>query len=395
MTSLGSLEELHEAAVKRTGLDDFGDPGYRESMAVLMDSYGREAGLTEVGARWVRGMLETVLATRLRLQDAYARWPEGGQVAIRRPIFVTGLPRTGTTALHRLLCLDPQSQGMEHWLTEAPQPRPPRSSWSTNPDHQHMQQLIEAQHAAKPDMKGIHFMSPDMVEECWRAERLSMRSIAFQNTAHLPTYSAWLADQDMRPAYEAHRAMLRMIGLNDVDRRWVLKSPSHLFGLDALMATYPDALVIQTHRHPRTIVASVSSLNHHASAGTSTTYTPEMVGRNCLDLWARGVDRFAAARTRYSSDQFHDVHYEDFVSDAPGVVAGIYDHFGLTMGEDVRNAVSASHEESKASERRPVHRYALADFGLTESEVDERFAGYVGEHFRDAQPAGSATGSHA
>ena len=380
-TSLGSLEELHDSAAGRTRLDDFGDPGYREPMAVLMDSYDRDAGLTEAGVARTRDMLGTVLETRLRLQAAYARWPQAAHVGIPRPIFVTGLPRTGTTALHRLLCLDPQSQGLEHWLTEAPQPRPPRSTWAEDPDHQAMQQFLDARHAANPEMKGIHFMSPDMVEECWRAERLSMRSVAFQNTAYLPTYSDWLAAEDMGPAYDAHREMLRMIGLNDVDRRWVLKSPSHLFGLDALMATYPDALVIQTHRHPRTIVASVSSLNQRSSAGTSTTYTAELVGRSCLDLWARGVDRFAEARKRYAADQFVDVHYEDFVADAPSVVAGIYDHFGLSMDEDLRRAVAASHEESKASERRPVHRYALSDFGLTESEVDARFADYLAEHF--------------
>ncbi|KRF10462.1 sulfotransferase [Nocardioides sp. Soil796] len=381
VTTLGTIEELHEAASARAGLDDFGDPGYQEPMQVLMDSYVRDAGLTEAGVVRTRAMLGTVLETRLRLQQAYARWPQAAQVEIRRPIFVTGLPRTGTTALHRLLCLDPQSQGMEHWLTEAPQPRPPRSAWAENPDHQHMQQFLDAHHAANPDMKGIHFMSPDTVEECWRAERLSMRSIAFQNTAHLPGYSEWLAGQDLTPAYDAHREMLRMIGLNDPDRRWVLKSPSHLFGLDALMATYPDALIIQTHRHPRTIVASVSSLNQHASAGTSTTYTAKMVGQNCLELWAHGVERFAEARLKYPEEQFVDVHYEDFVADAPGVVARIHDTFGLPLGDDVKEAVAASHEESKASERRPDHRYSLSDFGLTEAEVDARFAGYMDEHF--------------
>ena len=386
-TTLGTLEELHHAASAGTGLDDFGDPGYREAMQVLMESYIHDAGLTEAGVQRIRAMLGTVLETRLRLQQAYTRWPKAADVAIRRPLFVTGLPRTGTTALHRLLCLDPAHQGLEHWLTEAPQPRPPKSSWADNPDHQRMQQFLDAHHEAKPEMKGIHFMSPDMVEECWRAERLSMRSIAFQNTAHLPTYSDWLATHDMAPAYEAHRDMLRMIGLDDLDRRWVLKSPSHLFGLDALMATYPDALVIQTHRHPRTIVASVSSLNHAASATTSTVFTADVVGRDCLDLWARGAETFRAARQRYDAAQFVDVYYEDFVADAPGVVEAIYQQFGLPSSREVHAGVIASHEQSKAGERRPVHRYSLSDFGLAESDVDAKFAGYVDEYF-------SATAAH-
>lgn len=383
-TTLGTIEELHEAATAETGLEDFGDTAYREPMRILLDSYENEAGLTEAGVHRYRNMLVMVLATRLRLRQAHSSWPEAADVAIRRPIFVTGLPRTGTTALHRLLCLDPASQGLEHWLTEAPQPRPPRSSWADNPDHQRMQRHLDERNADNPALKGIHFMSPDMVEECWRAERLSMRSIAFQNTAHLPTYSEWLATSDMTPAYEAHRDMLRMIGLQDADRRWVLKSPSHLFGLDALMATYPDALVIQTHRDPRTIVASVSSLNSSASAGTSIVYSADVVGRDCLDLWARGASTFLDTRRKYNPDQFIDVHYEDFVADAPGVVESIYRRFGMRLDGDVRAAIADSHEQSKANERRPVHRYSLSDFGLTESDVDSRFEGYVGEHFATA-----------
>lgn len=372
--TIGSLEELHAEATRATGLDDFGDPGYREGLQILLDSYQHDAGLTAAGVERIHAMLVTVLETRLRLAQARRDWPMATNVAIRRPIFVTGLPRTGTTALHRLLCLDPRSQGLEHWLTEAPQPRPPQETWAANAEHRRTAEEIGARNAEDPAMKGIHFMSADLVEECWRAERLSLRSIAFQNTAHLSTYAAWLAQQDMGPAYTVHRQMLQVIGLNDPDRHWVLKSPSHLFGLDALMATYPDALVIQTHRDPRTVIASVCSLNHHASVGTSTAFTPPVIGRDLLDLWARGAATFAEARRRYDPAQFVDVAYEDFVADAPAVVAGIHDQFGLPFADEVSAAVAASHEASKSSERRPVHSYALADFGLTDADVDEAFA---------------------
>ena len=220
--SLGTIEELHEEAARRTGLDDFGDPAYLDPMRRLLDSYHRDAGLTPAGVERTRGMLVTVLATRLRLVRARRQWPEASTAAVRRPIFVTGLPRTGTTALHRLLCLDPRNQGLEHWLTEAPQPRPPRETWPQNPDRARMATALAARQAASPELNGIHFMSPDMVEECWRAERISMLSIAFQNVAHLPSYGDWLANQDLHPAYAAHREMLQVIGLADQDRRGVL-----------------------------------------------------------------------------------------------------------------------------------------------------------------------------
>lgn len=376
-THLGTLEALHEEAARSVGLLDFGDTAYRIPMQHLLNSYDKDADLTPVGVERTRDMLVTVLKVRLQLQEAHRQWPEARATEIRRPIFVTGLPRTGTTALHRLLCLDPGSQGMEYWLTEAPQPRPPQESWADNPDYQAIAAPMVARRAANPQMNGIHFISPDTVEECWRAKRLSMLSIDFQNIAHLSSYSTWLADQDCRPAYEAHRDMLQVIGLHEQDRRWVLKSPSHLFGLEALMATYPDALVVQTHRDPRTVVASVSSLIQHAVVGTSNTLTAEAVGRDQLDMWSSGARRFAEARQRYDPAQFVDVAYDDFVSDAPGVVAAIYQAFGIPLGEEVRATVAASHEESKTSDRRPDHTYRLSDFGLTEGDVDKAFDGYA------------------
>ncbi|MFC0863164.1 sulfotransferase [Sphaerimonospora cavernae] len=380
--AIGTIEQLHEAAASATGLTDFGEDEYLDGLAVLLDSYASDAALTEQGAGWIRSMLRTVLESRLYAQESGKRHPEHADVEVRRPIFVTGLPRTGTTALHRLLCVNPASQGLEHWLTETPQPRPPRDAWPDNPGYRRMQKWIEARHAADPGFKGMHFMAPDIVEECWRVERQSMRSVAFENTAHLPSYSRWLAEQGMEPAYRMHRRMLQLIGLNDRDRRWVLKNPGHLFGLDALMRTYPDALVIQTHRDPRTIIASVSSLNERASAGNSTVFRGEVVGADMLELWARGAETFAAARKRYDPAQFIDVHYADFVADAVGVVETIYDRFGIELTGEVHAAIEASHAESKVSERRPVHRYQLADYGLTEEQVAERFAGYLAEFAR-------------
>jgi hypothetical protein len=376
--TIGTIEGLHAEATRETGLDDFGDPGYRDAMQVLLASYERDAGLTVAGVARTRAMFVTVLASRLRLRRARLDWPAAEDAPIRRPIFVTGLPRTGTTALHRLLCLDPRSQGLEHWLTEAPQPRPPRESWATNAEHRKVDEEIGVRNAEDPAMKGIHFMAADLVEECWRAERLSMLSIAFQNTAHLSSYAAWLAEQDMAPAYAAHREMLQVIGLHEPGRHWVLKSPSHLFGLDALMATYPDALVIQTHRDPRTVIASLCSLTRHASTGTSTAFTPPVIGRDLMDLWARGARTFAEARLHHDPAQFIDVSYDDFVADAPAVVAGIHDRFGLPFSDEVRAAVAASHEASTSSERRPDHRYALTDFGLTDADVDEAFGRIAG-----------------
>jgi hypothetical protein len=376
-TSVGTIEELHEAASAATGLSDFGDDDYLDAMAILLDGYETEAALTEPGRERIRSMFISVLGTRLYAEASWREHPEHRDVRLDRPIFVTGLPRTGTTALHRLLCGDPAHQGLEYWLAETPQPRPPRGTWPSNPGYQRTQAWIDARYAPNPEFKGVHFMAPDMVEECWRLERQSMRSITFENTAHLPAYSRWLAGQDMTPVYERHRRVLQLVGLPDQGRRWVLKNPGHLFALDALMTAYPDALIVQTHRDPRTILASVSSLNQQASAGTSAVFHGRVVGEDCLELWARGAEAFVAARRRHDPERFVDVQLDDFVRDAVATVESIYDRFGLVLTDEARRAIEVAHAESTSSERRPAHRYHLSDFGLTEQQVTTRFAAYL------------------
>ena len=170
----------------------------------------------------------------------------------------------------------------------------------------------------------VHYMAADQVEECWQLLRQSMRSISFECLAHLPGYSSWLRGQDWTGAYRRHRRNLQLIGLPDRDRRWVLKNPSHLFALDALLRVYPDALVIQTHRDPRTAIASVCSLAAQATAGWSATFRGEVIGRDQLETWASGLDLFTGARARHDPARFYDVVYDDFVADPLGTVAAVY-----------------------------------------------------------------------
>ena len=249
-TDVGTVEDLHASATKACGLDDFGveDDNYREALGVLLESYAREAGFTELGSKMSRFFVRNALVARLLSEAAWKQYPQHADVAIERPIFVTGLPRTGTTALHRLLSADPRHQGLELWLAEFPQPRPPRETWSENPVFQQLDAQFTKAHNENPDYTGLHYMTADDVEECWQLLRQSLHSVSYETLAHIPTYARWLAKQDWTRPYQRHRKNLQLIGLNDAEKRWVLKNPSHLFALDALFATYPDALVIQCHR---------------------------------------------------------------------------------------------------------------------------------------------------
>src|SRR5690606_38998435 len=169
--SVGTVEDLHASARKVTGLDDFGDDDYLEGLEVLLASYAGEAGLTPLGNRAQRAMLRGALAPRQFSEAAWRRHPEHADVPVERPIFVTGLPRTGTTALHRLLTADPAHQGLDLWLAEVPQPRPPRETWADDPVFQAIDAGYRRHHVENPEFMGVHYISADSVEECWQLLR--------------------------------------------------------------------------------------------------------------------------------------------------------------------------------------------------------------------------------
>ncbi len=370
---IGTFEDIRDAAVRTTGLTDFGGDEHEEGLRLLVDDLAGPAGLTPVGNYMQRAQVKSALVGRLLAQSGFAAHPSYVDVPVARPVLVTGLPRTGTTALHRLLTADPRHQGLELWLTEFPQPRPPRDTWPDNPVFAGIQAAYAQSHVANPEFLGIHYMDAASVEECWRLLRQSGTSIGFESLAYVPHYSAWLAKQDWTAAYARHKANLQLIGLHDTDRRWVLKNPSHLVALDAIMRVYPDALVVRTHRDPRVAVASACSLSAEATRGWSTVFEAEVIGRTQLELLSDAVARFESARPSYDAAQFVDVEYDGFVADPVGTVRAIYEAFGLDWTPEVAGRVAALDAASRHGPRRPSHRYDLADYGLTEADVLARF----------------------
>jgi hypothetical protein len=376
-TDVGTVADLKASAVKTVGLDDFGsdEDNYDEALSVLLDSYRCDADFTELGSKMSRFFLRNALVARLLSEASWKQYPQHADVPITAPMFVTGLPRTGTTALHRLLCGDPRHQGLQLWLAEFPQPRPPRETWPQNPVFAELDARFRKAHEENPDYTGLHYMTADEVEECWQLLRQSVHSVSYETLAHVPTYAGWLAGQDWTASYRRHRRNLQLIGLNDPEKRWVLKNPSHLFALDALFANYPDALVIQCHRPAETIMASMCSLAQHTTAGWSNTFVGATIGADSLDTWSRGLERFNAVRAYQNPDQFYDVDYTRLIRDPLGAVDDIYSHFGIEMTDEARAAIEATHEQSKRGPRAPKHTYSLADYGLTEDQVKDRFRG--------------------
>ncbi|MBB1058483.1 sulfotransferase [Dietzia sp. B19] len=382
---VGTVEDLHASASRAIGLEDFGDgeDRHRDALGVLLDSLHSDAGLTPAGSKYWRSVLKGAMVARLVSQAGFSADPAQADVEIERPVVVTGLPRTGTTALHRLLGADPANQGLELWLTEVPKPRPPREQWEDDPTYRGLRDLYAGFMSENPDYGGVHYISADDLEECWQLLRQSATAASYECLARLDGYSRWLEGVDWVPAYRRHKRNLQLIGADDPGRRWVLKNPSHLFALDALLEVYPDAVVVQTHRDPRKSMASMFSLAHRTAADWSTRFTPEYIGSSQLDLWARGVSEFDAVRARHEADPgsratFVDVNHRELIEDPAGVVERVYSAIGTELDEGVREAVETENARSLSGERAPAHRYTLADYGLSEDQVAERFDGYRG-----------------
>lgn len=367
---VGTYEDIAAAAVRTTGMSDFGGTAHEEGLRVLVEDLASpEAGLTPRGNYFQRSEVKSALVGVLLTQAQFAAHPEHRDVAIERPVFLMGLPRTGTTALHRYLHADPSTQGLEMWLTQYPQPRPPRETWEQDPIFNAMQQAFTAHHVESPEYMGIHYMDATTVEECWRLLRQTGKSNSYESLANVPRYTEWLKGQDWTDAYARHKQNLQLVGLNDTDKRWILKNPSHMTALDALMAVYPDALVVYTHREPVTCIASSCSLSAETTVDHSETYVGGVIGRTQLDLWSRSFHAFWDARPKYDQAQFADVAFKDLRDDPIGVTRGIYEQFELDWTPEVEAAIEAVDREAKSGHAAPRHSYSLEDYGLTEQQV--------------------------
>ncbi|WP_310528370.1 sulfotransferase [Nocardioides sp.] len=363
---VGSLEDITAAAVRSTGLTDFGDHGHEEGLTVLLEDYASASGLTGIGNYRMRGMVKGLLVAKLMARQGFLAHPASTDVAIEKPVFIMGLPRSGTTVLQRLLTADPGHQGLEQWLADLPQPRPPRDTWVDDPVFSAMQGGYAAFHDANPELAGLHYSDAASHEECWRLLQHTGRSVAFETQGYTPGYSEWLRGQDWMPAYERHRALLQLIGLGDADQRWILKNPSHLVALDAIRTVYPDAVIVVTHRDVVACTASMCSLAAASTRGCSDVFVGDTIGRTQLDLLVREQ---AAFRSSPHSQHVIDVAYDDLVGDPVSAVHGVYAAAGFDWSDAVAEAVSAELERSRSGVRAPRHAYDLADYGLTESQV--------------------------
>jgi hypothetical protein len=373
---LADLEdELHSAATRATGLHDFGNDDYKEGLRVLLEAYDTDPKLTEGGWQFAYGSVLGTLIARLHTQRGWIQHPPAAQAPIRNPLVITGIPRTGTTALHKLLSMDPQFQGLEHWLTEAPMIRPPRASWASLPAYRNSVANLEAYFTLMPQMRTAHDMVADEVDECLEILRQSFVSNRFGAGTFIPSYDRWFFAQSERPSYRRYADVLRLIGADQPGKRWLLKNPGHIAGIDALFEVFPDACVVQTHRDPLTAIPSLCSVLHMSRRmfeGDSA--RADVIGPRECSYWRQALDRTQGARDRRPT-QFFDIDHRRFVADPLGTIRDLYAHFALELSESAEQAMGGWISASPTS-RHGEHHYDVARFGITAGDIRATFAEY-------------------
>ena len=370
---------LLESACQAAGLDDLGDPSFLVGLRVLLRAYDEEALLSPFGRMMVSQELSGILRNRLTTEQAWKQDPSVLEAPVRRPIFILGLPRTGTTALHHLLGQDPQNQVLEYWLAAAPGPRPPRDEWKRDPRYRRAVSGLRTMYYLDPSLKAIHLMTAEGPDECRHLFLQSIMDHTFDHNATIPSYTKWFKAQDMRPAYARHRDILKLIGSPQPERRWVLKYPAHLRNLRVLFEIYPDACIVQTHRDPARVLPSVCSLVTGWRGLYEDGVDGRAIGRWQLDFLSEMMEDAMQAREGSPPDRFFDLHFGELVSDPVAAIERMYAHFGFECSAGARRRMRTWHDENPQGQH-GGHHYTAEQFGLSFAEMAERFRRYM-EHF--------------
>ncbi|HAY21975.1 MAG TPA: sulfotransferase, partial [Desulfobacterales bacterium] len=368
---------LLDKACAQTGLDDFGDDSFREALQVLLRAFETEAGLSFVGRICVHGDSVRLLRNRLRLAADRRRHPGIGAEVIRRPLFITGLPRSGTTFLHALLAQDPAHRAPQVWEVMHPSPPPEQASYATDSRISATARELKWLDLLMPDFETVHLIDARLPQECIAITSHDFRSYTFESMYTVPSYRAWHDRQDKRPVYEFHRNFLQHLQWRCPGQRWVLKAPSHLLALEALLQVYPDAGIILTHRDPLKVLASCASFTEVLRRGFSDRLDKASLAQEVLERWVEGAGLAVKYRQDHDLDrQLFDVHYTALLRDPMAMVRRIYAFFDL----ELTGAAETAMERfllANPKDKGGVHRYSLEEFGLTPETERRRFQFYL------------------
>jgi hypothetical protein len=369
-------DELIRLARQQSGLRDFGDTAFIGPLIRLLEACSSESAPSLVGRSATRWDIVRFLSNLLTIQAASARYPEIEAAPIRQPIFITGLPRSGTTFLHRLMLIDETNRAPAVWETISPSP----AAGTRDQRIARVARQLKAFEWLAPKFRALHPLEAISPQECSEITAHVFRSLRFDTNYHIPSYRTWMDADVVRhlPAYRFHKRFLQYLQHQDgAQRRWVLKCPEHLFALEAIRAVYPDARLVFVHRDPVKVLLSQAALTEVLRRPFTRKLDPKTLGPHESRRWLDGTRRMMAVGDDAGLPEgVCHVHHLDLITDPVSSVEGVYRHFGIDFSPQNAGAIDA-YVAARPKGGYGAHSYAFEDHGLDEAQERTKFRPYM------------------
>jgi sulfotransferase family protein len=370
------VDDLLDVARAEAGLEDFGEPTFRDGLERLVRALREEARLNAAGEFTLRTLIIRMLKNRLEIEDWYRRHPEIDAEPIERPLIGLGLPRTGSTALSFLLAEDSATRSLRTWESGEPCP-PPATVAGPDPRIARAQEQARILDELAPRMAALVPSTPTGPMECQDLMALDFKSHYFQAFAHVPSYSDWLLDDaDLTPTYRYERRALKLLQWGSPARPWRLKCPSHLLFLDHLDRAFPDARFVMTHRDPAEVMVSVADVYAEVGRMFSDDVDLRYLGGLNIEQWSLAMQRALAFRDAGHEHRFFDMDHRAVQRDPIGEVRRLYAWLGEPVTPEFEAGMRRWWHENAASREQNVHPDP-AEFGIDLEKVRPLFADYI------------------
>jgi hypothetical protein len=368
-----NIDSILNDAKNKAHLDDFGSNDFMQGLQTLLTTYDT-CGYTEKGRKRARRRVVDLLAERLRIENAFKQYPQIREEKIIQPMYLTGLPRTGTSALLNLLANDTRSRPLKLWEGMNPSPCDNFQHGMQDPRYAFLKAWQEEQNKNNPDFSKIHHTTADTPEECIHLLNHTFQDVQFGVETMMEPYGSWFQQQDLRPSYRYYADLLRMIQWQRPADRWLLKSPAHLWALDIITEMFPDACIIITHRNPLEAVTSYASMM--AAMLKDRIYDKKAFGAVVMEYLARKVESSIKQRDNIAAQRILDVQFNDFRNQPLDVVDNIYSHFNIELSVESEQAIQ-QYAKAHPMGKHGKHEYNVEEFGLTEQQIIDRFDFYI------------------
>ncbi len=372
------VDRLIAEARQATGLDDFGeDRSFLTGLAKFVEAVEAMDPPESLRAS-AHHKIVSLLSARLHYADDAAKHPEIVAQDIGDPLVVIGLPRTGTTIVYDLLCLDPASRAPREWEWYIPWPAPEIATFDSDPRIPQVQSIYENWLKHAPQLADIQRMDCTQPGECNHGMMMHFGSTNFPAEFGVPAFAEWLLESPPEGQYITHKRMLQQFQWKGPQGRWTLKSPQHLFDLPGLIEAYPGAMLVWTHRDPVLTFSSLASMIAGFLAAFGVDKDRKAIGRSVFDMWSAGMARATQARLDRPDieGRIIDLAHKDVVADPMGTIRRIYDRFGLNFSPEHADRITRFLADNPSASRLGKHRHLPEEFGIDAGEVHERLADY-------------------